>query len=185
MLIGYMRPYENDKECQKQYKLLTSFNCKSIYLEDHIYSNNRNELNKMLSNLNKDDKIIVTKFFSIADSIKDLLNILEQIKNKGAFIMFIQEKFDTSGESGGYLENFIRNLLILQSDLIREKTKKGMLEAKEKGIFTGRPRKPSDAIQRAIDMYNSNSFSLIQIKEETGISKSSLYRYLKENKNIQ
>jgi DNA invertase Pin-like site-specific DNA recombinase len=49
MLIGYMRPYEDDKECQKQYKLLTSYNCKSIYFEHHIYSNNRNELNKMLS----------------------------------------------------------------------------------------------------------------------------------------
>ncbi|MDE5053303.1 recombinase family protein [Niallia taxi] len=89
MLIGYMRPYEDDKKCQKQFKLLTSFNCKSIYFEQHIYSNNRIELNKMISKLNKDDKIIVTKFYSIADSIRDLFNILEQIKNKGAFIMFI------------------------------------------------------------------------------------------------
>lgn len=59
------------------------------------------------------------------------------------------------------------------------------MEAKKNGVFTGRPRKPKDAIQRAIDMYNSNIFSLTQIKEETGISKSSLYRYLKENKDIQ
>lgn len=42
----------------------------------------------------------------------------------------------------------------------------------------GRPRKADDNVKRAIIMYQSQKFSLAQIKEETGISKTTLYRYL-------
>ena len=62
--------------------------------------------------------------------------------------------------------------------MISEKTKKGLSEAKQKGIATGRPRKPDENVQRAIIMYQSKKYSLAEIKNETGISKSTLYRYL-------
>ncbi|MNV97935.1 Helix-turn-helix domain of resolvase [compost metagenome] len=53
-----------------------------------------------------------------------------------------------------------------------------MYEAKEKGLKLGRPRKLDANIKRAISMYESKAYSLAQIREETGISKSALYRYL-------
>ena len=53
-----------------------------------------------------------------------------------------------------------------------------MSKAKQKGITTGRPRKPDENVQRAIIMYQSKKYSLADIKNETGISKSTLYRYL-------
>ncbi|WP_450925545.1 helix-turn-helix domain-containing protein, partial [Streptomyces sp. NPDC002159] len=51
---------------------------------------------------------------------------------------------------------------------------------KAKGTLTGRPRKPSYMVERAINMYHSNNFTISEITKETGISKSSLYRYLME-----
>ncbi|MEC2983796.1 helix-turn-helix domain-containing protein, partial [Bacillus cereus] len=49
---------------------------------------------------------------------------------------------------------------------------------KQKGITPGRPRKPDEIVKRAIVMYQSGDYRLAQIKDETGISKSTLYRYL-------
>ncbi|MBU3099627.1 helix-turn-helix domain-containing protein [Clostridium sp. DSM 17811] len=45
-------------------------------------------------------------------------------------------------------------------------------------IIPGRPRKPDDNVKRAIVMYQSKKYTLVKIKDETGISKSTLYRYL-------
>lgn len=59
-----------------------------------------------------------------------------------------------------------------------ENTKKGLYEAKQKGIKPGRPRKADENVKRAIVMYQSQKYNLAEVKEETGISKSTLYRYL-------
>ncbi|TFH63775.1 hypothetical protein E4J71_00305 [Peribacillus frigoritolerans] len=52
------------------------------------------------------------------------------------------------------------------------------IEAKQKGNIAGRPRKYDENVQKAIDMYQSEKYTLSDIKNETGISKSTLYRYL-------
>nr|WP_258048466.1 MULTISPECIES: helix-turn-helix domain-containing protein [unclassified Planococcus (in: firmicutes)] len=45
-------------------------------------------------------------------------------------------------------------------------------------MHAGRPRKPDANVKKAIEMYKNKSHSLAEIKEQTGISKSTLYRYL-------
>ena len=57
-------------------------------------------------------------------------------------------------------------------------TRAGLSKAKEQGKQTGRPRKPDENVRRAIAMYQSKNYSLADIREQTGISKSTLYRYL-------
>ncbi|WP_409369271.1 helix-turn-helix domain-containing protein [Lysinibacillus sp. 38-6] len=54
----------------------------------------------------------------------------------------------------------------------------GITNAREQGKTLGRPRKPDVNIQKALAMYHSGHFTLHDIKNETGISKSTLYRYL-------
>nr|WP_318263781.1 helix-turn-helix domain-containing protein [Peribacillus simplex] len=44
--------------------------------------------------------------------------------------------------------------------------------------MAGHPRKHDENVQKAIDMYQSKKYTLSDIKNETGISKSTLYRYL-------
>ena len=61
----------------------------------------------------------------------------------------------------------VKHLLKFQSDVISEKTKKGLYEAKQKGVTTGRPRKPDENVKRAITMYQSKHYSLAEIKSET------------------
>ncbi len=67
-----------------------------------------------------------------------------------------------------------------QYDVLSESTKAGIYEAKLKGKNTGRPRKPDANVRRALDMYQSKKYSIAQITLETGISKTTLYRYLED-----
>ena len=178
MLVGYMRPYEDDLNCENQLNMLKENFCETIISEEHSSAKKRTQLNNMLNNLNQGDKVVVAKLFALADSTRHLVELLETIQSKGAYLQSLAENIDTSNKSGYSFYDIVKHLVEFQGDVISEKTKKGLLEAKQKGITAGRPRKPDENVQRAIIMYQSKEYSLTQIKEETGISKSTLYRYL-------
>lgn len=178
MIIGYMRPSHGDLNCENQKKLLKNVKCTVIIEEKHSSAKKRVELNNLISTLNKEDTLIVTKLFSLADSTHHLAELLENININGSYFKSLAEGIDTSSSSKYDFITIIKHLVQFQSDVISEKTKIGLDEAKKKGISSGRPRKPDENIQRAISMYQSKKFSLIEIREETGISKSTLYRYL-------
>lgn len=178
MLIGYMRPNHDDIQCEKQLQVLTELSCDQLFIEEHSSPKKRIVLKKMMSTIQPGDSVIVSKLFSFADSTRHLMELLNQIKGKQAYLLSVEEGINTRNSTGCSFHDSVRFLLNFQSDVISENTKKGMYEAKEKGIKTGRPRKPDENVRRAISMYQSQKFTLSQIKEETGISKTTLYRYL-------
>lgn len=178
MIIGYMRPYHSDFDCKNQRNLLQNANCTVIIEEKHSSAKKRIELNNMISSLNKGDTIIVSKLFSLADSTHHLSDLLDCVNKKQAYLKSLDEGIDISSSSKYDFMDIVKYLVQFQSDMISEKTKIGLDEAKKKGIETGRPRKPDENVQRAISMYQSKKYSLAEIKQETGISKSTLYRYL-------
>lgn len=178
MIIGYMRPYQEDFNCENQLKILKESNCTTIIAEEHSSAKKRIQLENALNMLNKDDKLAVTKLFVFADSTRHLVELLQIIESKGAYLQCLTEEIDTSNPNGYKFTDIVKHLVDFQSDVISEKTKEGLYEAKQKGVHGGRPRKPDENVKRAIVMYESKKYSLAEIKNETGISKSTLYRYL-------
>lgn len=66
----------------------------------------------------------------------------------------------------------------LERDIISERTKSGLRAARSRGKKGGRPNKKKDKIAMAIKMYRSMNYTIKQITGVTGISKTSLYKYL-------
>lgn len=178
MLIGYMRPYHDDWECGIQRTALKQLPCDSIFEEEHSKAKGRSVLYELLAGITPGDKIVIYKLFAIADSTRHLVELLEIIHEKKAFLLSISERIDTSQAEGYPFHQIVKHLVEFQSDVISEKTKRGLYEAKQKGNTPGRPRKPDENVKRAILMYQSKRYTMTQITEETGISKSTLYRYL-------
>lgn len=133
----------------------------------------------MINDLQPGDTVVVAKLFSFADSTRHLAELLEQLTQKEAYLFSVGEGIDTRSSAPEHsFQEYVHHLLNFQSDVISEYTKKGVYEAKQKGVKSGRPRKPDENVKRAIRMYQSKKYSLAEIKEETGISKTTLYRYL-------
>ncbi|RNF38305.1 recombinase family protein [Planococcus salinus] len=178
MHIGYARPITGDPDCKEQMALFDKYGCKKVYIENHPSPKKRAELDKMLESLSIDDRVFVYKLQAFADSTRHLVELLELLDQKGAFLHSIQEDIDTSKGKSFSFSEIVRCLADFQSDTISAKTKAGLSEAKQKGMHAGRPRKPDANVKRAIEMYESKKYNLAEIKEQTGISKSTLYRYL-------
>lgn len=180
MIIGYMRPFYEDPECECQIKQLTDHACQYIYQEQHAAPKRRTELERMMEQLQPGDTVIVTKLFVWADSTRHLVELLEMLEQKQAVLLSLQEGIETDPALAYPFQTIAKHLVQFQSDAMSENTRQGLLQAKEKGNAPGRPRKPDQNVQRAIEMYQSKTYSLAQIKDETGISKSTLYRYLEQ-----
>ncbi|MEK3986361.1 recombinase family protein [Paenibacillus sp. FSL K6-3166] len=180
MIIGYVRPNEEDLGCEIQLEILNNLGYDRLYREEHSSPKKRMALKKLLSELQPRDTIAVAKLFSFADSTRHLAELLDQLHKKKAYLLSISEGINTNpvSECNQSFHEIVSVLLNFQSDLISENTKKGLYEAIQKGKKLGRPRKADENVKRAITMYQSQQFSLAQIKEETGISKTTLYRYL-------
>lgn len=178
MLVGYARPNAEDWECQDQLALLKKAGCSEIYVEEHASPKKRESLHKLLEKAAAGDQVVVAKLYTWADSTRHLVELVNTLETKGVSLYSLHENIEIGNGKEYPFANILRHLADFQSDAISEKTKVGLSVAKEKGIVSGRPRKPDENVKKAIEMHNSKQYSLAEIKEKTGISKSTLYRYL-------
>lgn len=178
MLVGYARPSAEDPHCQNQLNLLKSKGCSEFFSEEHASPKNREQLYKLLENAVPGDQIVVSKLYTFADSTRHLVDLLDKLESKNVTLYSIHENIETKIGREYPFSKILHCLADFQRDAISEKTKAGLSVAKEKGAVSGRPRKPDENVKKAIEMYNSKQYSLAEIKEKTGISRSTLYRYL-------
>lgn len=178
MYIGYARPIDGDINCEKQKAIFAENRCEAIYVETHSNPKKRDELTKALEKLDSGDRVVVKSLHVWADSTRHLVELLETLEQKGCTFYSVDEEIDTSPEKFFSFQKIVHCLADFQSDSISAKTKAGLTVAKEKGMLAGRPRKPDANVKKAIEMYESKQYNLAEIKEQTGISKSTLYRYL-------
>lgn len=178
MFIGYMRPYQDDINCATQLEELRGIPCDHYHAEEHASPKRRTALQQAMEQLQPGDTLVVSRLYCLADSTRQLAELLDQIHEHQAYLHSLHEHINTKDHSGQLFHKNVNDLLNFQSDIISENTRKGLYEAKEKGIKLGRPRKLDENVKKAIQMYESKNYTLAQIREETGISKTTLYRYL-------
>lgn len=97
------------------------------FSEEHSSAKRRTRLKNMISTLKQGDKIVVKKLFLLADSTRHLVELLEQIDAKGAYLQCLIEGIDTSNSAGYQFSDIVKHLVNFQSDVISEKTKKGYM----------------------------------------------------------
>jgi DNA invertase Pin-like site-specific DNA recombinase len=190
MLVGYARVSTENQNLDKQIDILikNGVNKRNIYFEKITGTKkDRPELIKMLKELEVGDILIVQDITRLSRSTKDLLATVETIKAKGCFIKSIQDSWlDTSKGNDDpqtqFLLTVMSGLSQLETDLISRRTKESLAASRKRGIFGGRPKMDNKKIDRAIKLYEAKSFTVAEISQETGVSKATLYRYLKDRK---
>lgn len=189
MKIGYARVSTYGQSLEKQIQQLKEAGCEKIFEEKVTGAKlDRPELNRMLDQLrsNCNDVVVVCDFSRISrGGIKDMFSLIETIEKKGANIKSLKESWiDTTTPQGKFLFTVIAGVNELEKNLVSQRTKESLMTAKRlHGRVGGRPKTDSKKIDTAIKMYESKLHSIKEITDATGVSKTSLYRYLKE-KNI-
>ena len=175
MRYGYTRPIVSDQQSTQQ---LNDISIETLVKETHGLASKRTELEHLLMNLQQGDELFVQNIEVLADSLRQLLDALRLAERDQIMIHFVDEKFTNKTFQEGSLLQGAAFFAKLQSSFLSHSSTFTLQAAKEQGKTIGRPRKSDANLQQAFDMYESKDYTLFDIKETTGISKSTLYRYL-------
>jgi DNA invertase Pin-like site-specific DNA recombinase len=184
--IGYARVSTEEQNIDRQIYILKQACCDRIYEEKVSgIKKERTELNKILDQIRTGDVIIIADLTRLSRSVKDLFSIVEQIEEKGANIKSIKESWiDTTTAQGKLMFTIFAGISQFERDLISQRTIEGLNAARARGKKGGRPKTNDKNIKLAVKMYNSKNYSITEIRKATGVSKTTLYRYINNNKEF-
>ena len=182
MRIGYARVSTQDQNLDRQRDQLRHDGCERIYEEKVSGAkSDRPELGRMLDALREGDVVVVAELSRLSRSVRDLFDIVSRIDTVGAQIKSLKEPWlDTTTPHGRLLFTFFSGISEFERDLIRQRTLEGMAAARARGRLGGRPTLDPKQVELALKMYDSRACTVEEITKATGVSKSALYRYLRE-----
>ena len=184
MIIGYTRVSKTEQNLDRQIDQLQAEGCDKIF-KDKItgMKMDRPELNKMFDMLRSGDTVIVTELSRFGRSVKDLLLLSDILDKKGVNLKSLKEPWaDTTTPQGRMLFVIFAGISQFERDLISQRTAEGLASARARGRKGGRPPKKNSVVTLALKMYDSKEYSISEIQKATGVSKTTLYRYIKMRK---
>jgi len=180
MKIGYARVSTEEQNLDRQLDSLKEAGCEKI-LQEKITGTKkeRPELDKLLEHLRSGDLIIISDLTRLSRSVKDLFSLVDQIEKKGANIKSLKESWmDTSTPQGKLMFTIFAGISQFERDLISQRTLEGLAAARARGRKGGRPKKDDKIIKLALKMYQEKTYSISEITKATGVSKTTIYRYV-------
>ncbi|MEK4630535.1 recombinase family protein [Solibacillus sp. FSL R7-0682] len=169
------------QELNRQLDLLKQYNCQEILTEKLSGTKtDRPELNRLKDKLRPGDMVIVESFSRLGRSTKDLIELVAYFEEREIKLLSIKENFDTSTPQGKLMMTVFQAFSQFERDLIVQRTKEGLISARARGRQGGRPKVNERELKKAINLYKSEQYSVSEIVEMTGISRATIYRYLKQ-----
>ncbi len=113
----------------------------------------RPALDRMMTAVEQDEisACIVYSFSRFARSTTHLLNALQVFKRKGVHFISLSEKIDTSTSVGLAIFSILASISQLERDLIADRVKIGLANARAKGKLIGRKKiRDSDLIRKLL-----------------------------------
>ena len=176
MIIGYARVSTQDQNPEYQVDALEKAGCEQIFQEKVTGKmKERPELSQCLRMLRKGDTLIVWKLDRLARSLKDLVEIIQDLNEREVGFKSLTESIDTTS-SGGRLD-FQNNgaQAEFEHSLIRERTIAGLEAARARGRKGGRKPSMSDSdIRKAAAMLSDPNITKKEVAKHFGVSRTTL-----------
>jgi DNA invertase Pin-like site-specific DNA recombinase len=144
----------------------------------------RPQLDRMMKEVNdgKIDTVVVYSFSRFARSTKFLLDSLEHFASKGVGFISISENIDLNSVIGRAMFTIIAAIATLERELIAERCKLGILNARAKGKRIGRPQTINDEL---IATLRAENYSYREISKILKIGQGSITTSLRRTAQKQ
>jgi DNA invertase Pin-like site-specific DNA recombinase len=181
MLIGYARVSTQEQNLDLQRDALEVAGCERIYSDQVSGSVERQQdLESALEMLREGDTLVVWRLDRLGRSLKHLIELIGELEERGVGFKSLQENIDTTSSSGRLVFHVFGALAEFERNLIRERTRAGLAAARSRGRKGGRPKKLDAKKQTlAVKLYQEKRHPVEEICQMLGISKPTLYSYVR------
>lgn len=176
-IYGYARVSTTDQDCTIQEAALRAAGCDVIRSEKASGTSRegRQELETLLQFIRAGDVLVVTRIDRLARSMKDLQDIVHELKRKGVALRATEQPVDTSTAAGKAFLDMLGVFAEFETNLRRERQAEGIAAAKAAGVYTG--RKPSIDTDQ-VRALAAEGIGPSEIARRMGIGRASVYRAL-------
>lgn len=178
MLIGYARVSTTDQTLEPQVDALAAAGCEKIFTD--VASGARTKrpgLDQAIAFCRRGDTLVVWKLDRMGRSLSDLIEMIQQLKQREVGFRSLTEKIDTTTIGGRLIFHLFGALAEFERDLIRERVQAGLKSARARGRKGGRPPVSEETKVMARALLAEKSLSIKQICDRLGIAKSTLYKH--------
>ena len=184
MKYGYARCSTDSQDIERQVRDLRNLGAENIYYEyESGAKTNRAELKKLLDSVTVGDVIIATEVSRITRSTKQLCEIIELAKAKQVKLALGSLVVDCT-KPDPMTEGMLKMMGVfaeIERNLITERVKSGLENAKSKGKKLGRPRveETPKCIKRNLHLYEQGKITKAELARLCNISRPTLDKYLR------
>jgi len=179
MKIGYIRVSTDSQNTIRQEALMKELGVEKIYIDKASGKNTeRPQLKAMIDFVREGDTVIVESYARLARSTRDLLDIIEDLKNKNVDFISKKENFDTTTPAGRLMLTLFAGLYQFERECILERQAEGIREARKAGKYTGRPQAETDWIKfkKLYVEWKAGRISAVQMQKELRLKPRTFYR---------
>lgn len=181
--IGYVRVSIAEQNDVRQKESLEKYNIDKWFEEKASGKDiNRKVLHEMLDCCREGDTIYIHDFSRLAGSTKYLLEILEQLQNKGVHLVSHKEKLDTNTATGKLMLTMIATIAEFERNNLLERQREGISIAKRAGKYKGAQVKRIDdaEFEKHYAEYKERKINKKQLASILKISRPTLDKLLRE-----
>lgn len=142
----------------------------------------RPELERLLAFVREGDTVVVHSMDRLARNLDDLRRLVQTLTGRGVRIEFIQESLAFTGDDSPMatlLLSVMGAFAEFERALIGERQREGIALAKQRGAYRGRKRALTEAQAAELKRRAEAGERKAQIARQFGISRETLYQYLR------
>lgn len=173
--FGYARVSTLGQDLSIQEAALRAAGCQTIRSEKKSGTQRgaRTELQILLDFLREGDTLVVTRIDRLARSMKDLQDIVHELKARGVALKATEQPIDTSTAAGKAFLDMLGVFAEFETNLRKERQAEGIEAAKARGVYKGgKPRIDPEAIRKLA----ADGVKPAHIARQLGISRGTVYR---------
>lgn len=186
MKVGYVRISTKDQNTARQDELMEHLGVEKVYTDKVSGKNtDRPELRRMMDFVREGDVVIVESFSRFARNTRDLLDLMDTLKQKGVQFISMKENIDTESAAGKLMMVLFAALAQFERENLLERQAEGIAVAKVEGRMKGRPKKAEETFEDIYLQVQAGKKSASRGAKELGIARSTWYRKAKEYEGRQ
>lgn len=182
--IGYARVSTEEQNEARQLESFRTFRepISKTFIDKCSGKNmNRPQLKAMLDYVREGDVVVVSDFSRLARSTKDMLQIVQDLTDKGVGLISMKENLDTETPQGKFMLTVFAALAELERATILQRQREGIEIAKSEGKYKGRKPVPVDEerLRAECAKWRSGEQTARETMQKLNIKPNRFYRIVK------
>lgn len=184
MKVGYVRVSTVEQNTARQEVLMEELGVEKIYIEkvSGKTQQGREQLEAMLQFVREGDVVVVESISRIARNTKDLLEIVERLREKGVDFTSRKEQIDTNTPAGQFMLTIFGAMAQLEREYLLDRQREGIEIARQNGKYQG--RKPiavdGEKFEEVYRRWKAGEIKGVEAMRELDLKPSTFYRRVRE-----